>query len=229
VRSAIYLRSGGGGGGWPPDRAEGRVVVHTYSTEYSHARLYSVLATVAVVVAIAVNAASECVAAIPSWLVSAPTLGAVFVSLLDWVEKDGWRREWLRRLAKIEEPDVAGLYEGNLISVWQGGTTLPVELDIQQRWSRILVRFKVNGNETSSSYSIAAALVSQGDRAARLTYAYRNQPNPGIAEADMGDHDGTAEVTITVDGDLTGRYYNFRGRQGSLQLARVTSGIPRQS
>lgn len=197
--------------------------MHAYSTESRHARLYSLLATVAVVIAIAVNAVFEHLTAVPSWLVSAPTLGGVFVALLDWVEKDGWRREWLRRLARIEEPDVGGLYRGNLVSTWQGATTLPVEVLIEQRWSQLVVRFKVTGNEPSSSFSIAAALISLGEQAARLTYAYRNQPNPGIAEADMGDHDGTAEVTITTDGVLAGRYYNFRGRQGTLRLARVSS------
>ena len=39
----------------------------------------------------------------------------------------------------------------------------------------------------------------------------------------MGDHDGTAEVMITIDGAFEGRYYNFRGRQGTLRLTRVPS------
>jgi hypothetical protein len=57
---------------------------------------------------------------------------------------------------------------------------------------------------------------------ARLTYTYRNQPRPGVADADMNDHDGTAEVVIdTRTGELTGRYFNFRGRQGAVTLTRA--------
>jgi hypothetical protein len=53
-------------------------------------------------------------------------------------------------------------------------------------------------------------------------YTYRNQTRPGVADQDMNDHDGTAEVVIdTQTGELHGRYFNFRGRQGTLTLTRA--------
>jgi hypothetical protein len=42
----------------------------------------------------------------------------------------------------------------------------------------------------------------------------------------MNDHDGTAEVVLDgVTGELTGRYFNFRGRQGTLSLTRSTGEL----
>ena len=32
---------------------------------------------------------------------------------------------------------------------------------------------------------------------------------------------GTTELTITAEGEATGRYYNLRGRRGTLMLGRV--------
>jgi hypothetical protein len=49
---------------------------------------------------------------------------------------------------------------------------------------------------SSTSYSITAALATEGHHHTRLTYTYRNQTRPGVADVDMNDHDGTAEVVV---------------------------------
>lgn len=83
-----------------------------------------------------------------------------------------------------------------------------------------MVEMTVSGG-TSSSTSVSALGGLVGDRdGARLTYIYRNRVNPGLADADMGDHDGAAELRVDPNGSVEGRYFNSRPRAGTLSLRR---------
>lgn len=194
--------------------------MHAYSYSNDRLRAYGLLAFLAVVAAIGANAAADHFHLGPAWLVSAPTVAASFAILYEVLDRWAWRWRAVRAAGIATTPVVAGRFTGTLHSVWQGGTDVPVEVEIDQTWSSLVVRLQVTGHQqTSISISMAAALVSTGQRQARLTYMYRNTIRPGFAAPDMSDHDGTAELTFTTaSASVTGRYYNFRGRQGTIDL-----------
>ena len=198
--------------------------MHAYSYSGDRLRAFGLIAFLAVIIAILANAAADAMNLGPDWLVSAPTVVAVFGILYGVVDKWAWRWRLLRTTGVITTPVVAGRYTGELRSSYNGGTDLAIAIDIEQTWTRIVVRLRVPTAQTSESISLAAALNEVGQRQARLTYMYRNTVRPGFAEPDMSDHDGTAELTIdTSSGAADGRYYNHRGRQGTLRLTRIST------
>jgi hypothetical protein len=52
------------------------------------------------------------------------------------------------------------------------------------------------------------------DRCGRIPAGY------GLAAADMGDHDGAADLRLDPDGRLAGRYFNSRPRAGTIEGTR---------
>lgn len=193
--------------------------MHAYSYSGDRIKAFGLMAFLAVVLAIAINAVATWLGLGPPWLVSAPTVAAVFGILYGIVDKWAWRWKVLQAVGVITTPDVSGKYKGMLRSSYHN-TERQIEVDIEQSWTRIVVRFFVLTGESSESISLAAALQEVGHRHARLTYMYRNTVRPGYADPDMNDHDGTAELTVNLDAQQAdGRYYNFRGRQGALQLS----------
>lgn len=196
--------------------------MHAYTTDDSRTAALGSLAVLTVVLAIAANWASTYIHLGPPWLIAPPTVAAAFGLLHQTVDRFAWRWSAIRRLGFIDVPDIEGEYIGELVSSYEQ-TRLPVRLCIDQSWTRIAIRFDVMQPKSSTSYSMTAALGCSGHDQARLTYTYRNQTRPGVADVDMNDHDGTAEVTIDrATGQVAGRYFNFRGRQGTLTLAKVT-------
>jgi len=195
--------------------------VHVYSSSDNRTPALGAIAAGAVLIAIGMNVAAEALGIGPAWLVSSPTVAAAFGLIYRFVDTVAWRWPLLRRLGLIEVPLLQGTYDGRLISSYQQ-TTRPVRICIDQTWSKIVIRFDVLPPTSSTSYSVTAGLSTVGHHQARLTYTYRNQTRPGVADQDMNDHDGTAEVVIdTQTGELHGRYFNFRGRQGTLTLTRA--------
>lgn len=196
--------------------------MHVYSSCGSRTSALGVTALLAVLLAIAANALTTKFGIGPAWLVSAPTVAAAYGLLYRGLDRLAWRWSVLHRLGLIETPIVEGVYEGQVVSSYRQAT-LPVRLRIDQTWTRIAIRFEVlRPTASSTSYSVAANLDRAGHDDARLTYTYRNQAQPGVAEVDMYDHDGTVEVTVDrTRGSITGRYFNFRGRQGTITLSRV--------
>ena len=191
--------------------------MHQYSGEDPRrTAALGTLAVLAVLFAIFINWLASQQSTIPSWLWSAPAVASSFGLLLLALEEWAWRWPVVQRLGLVRTPVIRGKYEGLLTSAFG---TRPVSLHVDQTWSRIAIRFQVFDPESSTSYSMTAGLAITGEDQARLTYTYRNQTRPGIADLDMNDHDGTAELEFHSDGQVTGRYYNFRGRQGTLTLA----------
>ncbi len=200
--------------------------MHAYSSSDSRTPALGTIALIAVLLAMAANVLTDALGIGPAWLVSAPTVAAAFGLIYRLVDTIAWCWPLLHRLGVIQVPLVEGTYEGHLVSSYKQ-TTLPVRICIDQTWTRIAIRFDVLEPKSSTSYSVTAGLGADGHNHARLTYTYRNQTRPGVAEADMNDHDGTAEVVLDVlTGKLTGRYFNFRGRQGTLSLTRMTVTEP---
>lgn len=193
--------------------------MHAYATG-SRTEAYSFLAVIAVILAITVNAGVDATGFEFGWIISAPSVGGFFVGLLRIFDTKAWRWRWVRRIGVTSTPIVEGVYEGTIRSTYHG-VEMPVRLRIEQRWLRILIRFQVLDPQTSESRSAAAAVTDEGHYDARLIYTYSNKIRHGIAEVDMSDHDGAADVVLSEDGRIRGRYFNARGRQGVLELTRV--------
>jgi SMODS-associating 2TM, beta-strand rich effector domain len=199
--------------------------MHAYSSSDGRGGALGALATFSVVAAIGLNA-SVAATHPPSWVawfVGAPTVAAAFGILYKALDSAGWKWRWVRRLGLSKTPIIDGVYEGTLISSYQN-VTLPIRLTINQTWTELIVKMEVLGTTSSTSRSVAAALDRDGHAEARLTYTYKNAIRPGVAAADMRDHDGTADLVVHADsGDVDGRYFNARGRQGTMSLQRVVS------
>lgn len=194
--------------------------MHAYATG-SRTPIYAGLAVISVVIALVLNRIVDASGYSYGWLISAPSVGGAFAGLLGIFNVSAWRWRWLQRTGIVETPVVDGTYEGSIRSTYVD-RDIRVRVVVDQRWLGILVRFEVLGAETSTSRSVTAAVHAEGHRDARLTYTYTNRIRPGVADADMADHDGTAEVSVTPEGQMKGRYFNARGRQGVMKLKRVT-------
>jgi hypothetical protein len=196
--------------------------MHAYATGQSRLDGYVTIAVFAVAVAIGVHWLIDVAGVEPTWWVGAPALAGAYGLVFKVFDRSAWRwRIW--RFGLTDIPDVQGVYEGELQSSYNG-IKLPVRICVDQTWTAIAVRFEVTGETTSStSYSLTAGLDLSGHDRARLIYTYRNQTRPGIAPEDLNDHDGTAELNISLIGEIQGRYYNLRGRNGALTLNRVAA------
>ena len=196
--------------------------MHNYGTDDPRTAAYGTIAVAAVVVSIAVNAAAEAVGAPPTWLVSAPAVATSFGLIVAWFDRRGWRVPLLRSLGVSHLPDVEGVYEGDLVSTFDSSISIPVRITIEQTWSRIAIRLERLDEATSTSRSLTASMLWVGHDRVQLAYTYASEVRPGVADHDMTDHDGTAKLTIDLgEGLATGRYYNYRGRQGTLDLRRL--------
>lgn len=157
----------------------------------------------------------------PRWLVGAPSFAAFFGLIYGVFDRWLWttRVSRLMRLSVI--PNISGTFRGELVSTFRGADGEPdvrkVVLRIRQTWTRIEVVLDIEPS-TSASVSLMAALRGDSTRAF-LTYHFRNQTQPGIADEDMFDHEGIAELNIGPQG-IRGRYFNSRGNAGSLQFDR---------
>ncbi|HVS58612.1 MAG TPA: hypothetical protein VHD60_02610 [Candidatus Saccharimonadales bacterium] len=193
--------------------------MHSYSTNTSRLGTYSVIAAISVAIAVLIAKLTSHYNLGPTWLVSPPALGGVYGIVYATVDKILWKWTPLRMFGLINEMRVYGVYEGIVISDYNH-KELPVRIEINQTWTKILVQLEVLEPELSASCSITTSVEGMGNRCARLTYTYRNTPNHGIADDDMQGHEGTGELIIKPNGTARGRYFNSRGRKGTLRLNR---------
>lgn len=200
--------------------------MHAYSTNESRVAIYGVIAVTAVILAWLVMSATEGLDW-PQWLVSAPSLAATFTFSYGLFDRVLWKLPLLQRLHLVDVADISGTYEGNLISTYTDTNSQPVKRDItlciSQTWTKIDVEMTVKSGASSSRSNSAVASVSPRANSTHLVYVYRNSVNPGLADADMGDHDGAAELVITSSGGLSGRYFNVRPRAGTIQAQRTNA------
>ena len=200
--------------------------MHSYSTDESKVSVYGLLAIGAVVSAWLVVAALARFSW-PEWLVSAPSMAGTFTLLYKGFDLWWWDSKLVRITHLSHVQNLTGVYVGSLTSSWTNPDTgqpteRQVEVEVSQTWSHMLIRMKVVGEKsTSSSRSINAAVYSEGD-SSRLVYTYSNKHQPLVADDDMSDHDGTADIVIRPDGKASGRYFNARPRKGSMHLSRTT-------
>lgn len=193
--------------------------MHSFSTNSNRVKTYSAIAVLSVLVAMAVNWLTGFLNISNSWLISAPTLGAVYTGLYFLVDKVAWRWPVLRMVGLIDDIPISGKYEGEVYSDYDKKKH-PVKVDIDQTWTKILVRFEATKDKTSESCSISASCENVGNGNVRLNYTFRNKPNPGIADDDMKMHEGTTDLLIKKNGKANGRYFNDRPRAGTILLKR---------
>lgn len=197
--------------------------MHAYSTPESRVRVYGLLAVIAVVIAWLITWATSHWSW-PEWLVSAPSLAGVFTALYALFDRYLWKRPLARKLGLVQIVDVSGRYRGSLISTFNDSEGKPVQRDvvfeIHQTWTHIEVLMVVEGgSSTSRSQSAVAAVANRGE-GMHLVYVYRNQVNPAVADSDMGDHEGAADIEVSNAGAISGRYFNSRPRAGTLTAKR---------
>ncbi|MGF1652948.1 MAG: hypothetical protein ACFCUP_06475 [Actinomycetales bacterium] len=198
--------------------------MHAYASYGNHVRVYGLLAVVSVVSAWTLYWLSGLVA-LPQWLISVPSVAGVFGLLYVAFDRWAWKWKVSRLLGLSPTPDLSGSYDGELTSTYRSTEDgeyfkVAIEIEVVQSWSKLAVTLSVKrGTSTSRSISAMAAMTQHGE-ATRLVYVYRNQVSPGIADEDMRDHEGMADVVITRDGRLEGRYFNSRPRSGSLLAQR---------
>lgn len=198
--------------------------MHSYSTDESRTQVYSIFAIISVVLAWSVSAATADFEW-PQWLVGPPSMGGMF-ALLCWLfDRYGWRLAFLRTLGVVTVPDLSGSYEGRLVSTHPDHAGKPTErnlvLRIKQTWTKISIEMEL-APETSTSGSISAlGFVGQAGSATRLAYVYWNRTNPAVADEDMADHEGAADLRIYEDGRLTGRYWNLRPNAGTIEAQKI--------
>lgn len=190
--------------------------MHSFSTNSNRVKVYSVIAVISVLIAMAINWLTGFLNISNSWLISAPTLGAVYTGLYFLVDKVAWRWPVLRMVGLIDDIPISGKYEGEVYSVYDKKKH-PVKIDIDQTWTRILITAEAN---TSTSRSISASCENVGTGDTCLNYTFRNKPKPGIADDDMKMHEGTTELLIKKNGEAKGQYFNDRPRAGTIALKR---------
>lgn len=193
------------------------------TTDEARVPLYAGMAVVAVVLAWGVVALTSKISW-PQWLISPPSLAGTFAVVYALFDRVLWRTRLLHGAGIVKVADLSGIYDGSLVSTFVDADQRRVEravtFTIKQTWTRICIEMDVR-SETSSSMSTSAlgAVRCEGDTAV-LTYIYRNRVNPGVADADMGDHEGAAELRIKRDGGIAGRYFNSRPRAGTIYAQR---------
>lgn len=88
---------------------------------------------------------------------------------------------------------------------------MPATLDIEQRWSKIIVHFET---ERSPSVSTGASFQTEGTLHTKVSYLYENEgPEVDEQAEDEGPYDGTARLTYRESEDrLVGYYYTGPSR-----------------
>ena len=196
------------------------LVVHPYSTDERRVSVYAGLAVVSVIVSWGLVAITSGLAW-PQWLISPPSLAGSFAALYAIFDRYLWRLPVFHWLGLARIKDIGGIYEGNLISTFRDGegsaTQRAINIRVTQTWTRISVEMVVISGESSSESVSALGSVTRDGQSTRLIYVYRNRVNPGLADADMGDHEGAADLRIDTDGTVSGRYFNSRPRAGTIR------------
>jgi hypothetical protein len=156
----------------------------------------------------------------------ATALAGGFTVLLDnWL----WRAPGLGRLL-TSQPNVRGLWHGELATTWTGPEGKPpapdpnVFLVVRQRYWSMHVCLLTS---ESASDSLAASFVREGDGPFRLVATYRNTPRPAVRKRSEPHH-GTAVLDVSGNPArrLSGAYYTDRETRGELDLMHRANAFP---
>ena len=138
------------------------------------------------------------------WLLPIPSIPLVF-GVSYWAFDNWlWRWRFLRTMRLISVPDLRGAWAGTIASsYYQFENCQPVNLTIEQTWTRMAVR--LNAAE-SRSWSVTASVLTNAPEGVVLTYLFDNAPEAEAAST-MQRFRGTTVLVSTEPGRLEGHYY----------------------
>ena len=144
------------------------------------------------------------------WWVDAPSVMGFYGLIYQWFDKFLWSQKFLF-ISFSSIPNLKGTWVGTIHSSYGGGTDVPgIILYIRQTWTGINVQLVT---QTSSSYSIMAAVNTHNSSEPSLKYEYMNEPS-ALSVDTMHAHRGTTNLQLSPDGkELRGDYFTGRGRQ----------------
>lgn len=195
--------------------------MHSYSTDGpGRIRGVAICALVSAGIVVATQSLHEAVVPQHWWWSPIPSLGLVFTGVFGTVERWGWKMPVIRSLLGINTPNLAGRWEGNILSSYDDhDEAVPITVEVRQTWFRISIYLQT---ENSSSESLTASMLVNGSHHVRLSYEYENNPDPDSPKT-MSRHLGTAVLRNREEANLEGYYYSDQHRQqaGRIKLTRV--------
>lgn len=185
--------------------------MHAYATNAAEREsIPTWLAFVAVAATLLLNLILKSINLEIPWWVDAPSVMGFYGLIYQWFDKFLWSQKFLF-ISLSSIPNLKGTWVGTIHSSYDGGTDFPgIILYIRQTWTGINVRLVT---QTSSSYSIMAAVNTDNSSQPSLKYEYMNEPS-ALSVDTMNAHRGTTNLQLSPDGkELVGDYFTGRGRQ----------------
>ena len=185
--------------------------MHGYSTDSGERRVVPLLLASAAIILAWVSSRILAITqlSVPWWL-DAPSSLAFYGVLYSLFDTYLWRNGLVSKLGLARIPNLAGRWNGYLISSFDGHAKRhPFVINIFQSWTHIAIFLTT---ATSMSRSCAAMIQVDDPDGVALIYQYQNQP---LADAmkTMHMHYGTAVLKVSNGDCLSGDYYAGRDRR----------------
>lgn len=160
------------------------------------------------------------------WLEVSPNFFGIplWYSVLSWIyDKWIWKCPLLIKWHNI--PNLNGKWKGSLTSSYNG-ETIPMEMDIEQTWSKI--SFQSTFPKTNSnSYSNVAAIYVEGNNGTEISFAFKND-SYSVADK-IQSYNGYNILKLINKNKIKARYFNDRdnpnpdfkgGNKGTFEIER---------
>jgi hypothetical protein len=185
--------------------------MHGYSTDSGERRVVPLLLASAAIILAWVSSRILAITelSVPWWL-DAPSSLAFYGILYSLFDTYLWRNGLVSKLGLARIPNLAGRWNGYLISSFDGHAKRHhFAINIFQSWTHIAIFLTT---ATSMSRSCAAIIQVDDPDGVALIYQYQNQP---LADAmkTMHMHYGTAVLKVSNGDCLSGDYYAGRDRR----------------
>lgn len=194
--------------------------MHPYATDSDERKIVPLyLAVLALVCAIGLSRLLDLIHW-PGWIDTPATMG-MYGLLYEAFRRWCWRIPILHTLRVVKVPILAGRWSGHVATSYDElNGQHPVEVEIVQDWTQMLVKLKAHH---SASVSLVGSIFVGSEIV--LTYDYRNEPTPGATNT-MHTHRGSATLRLNREtGVLEGDYFSGRDRlnYGAISLTRQAS------
>jgi len=203
--------------------------MHEYAVAHEiRRRTWVVLALISLLISLCYRSLSSsfpCLAISP--LLESPSVITTLGVLVYLYDRVGWRWK-IFGLRMCSITDYSGVWEGNIASCHNGGTSVKCTLIVRQTWSRICCELQT---EKSHSVSHSASIDRNAGEKEVLTWHYINTPHCDCNK-EMHMHHGVTVALIDEHDEMVCDYYNCcRERQtcGTIRLRRRTKVSSRGS